>query len=554
MMKRTFILLGLILTFASSLIAAGPKWMKQASKSMVVLYALQQRGDTLVSKAFFTDENGTVVAPFKVIQNARSAWITDASGKRFEVVRIQGFNSTYNVARLAIDLGKKKSSSLPLAGSPLTKGERVYLMPQATADEVAQVEKADEYNYYTLRSNASPSEAGTPVINEQGEVVAILQSPVVAAKSPNYGLDIRFAQSLAIRAIDANNSDLRQCSIPKQLPSDEGQATSFLYLAQNADVQSRLTYADDFIQLFPKSVTGYVQKAEALAFNQQYNDAFQVYEAGIKQETGHNDELLYSRSRVIYAIALQKADGLPDNWTLEQALQDVTAAQETNPLPLYSLHEANIRFALKQYPEAYKLFMAATQTKMRSAELFLYAWQCQQQMGADKDVLLALNDSAVACFSKPYPTSAAPFLLLRSQTLQDMGRLREAITDLNDYEHLMSNQLTAKFYYQREQLEVQTRMYAAAVNDIQRAITLEPNEPLFHAESAALLFRLKDLDGAVAACRKAIALDADFPDAHRLLGVCLREKGDMAGARRELQKSIELGDKLAQDILDKIRD
>jgi len=77
---------------------------------------------------------------------------------------------------------------------------------------------------------------------------------------------------------------------------------------------------------------------------------------------------------------------------------------------------------------------------------------------------------------------------------------------------------------------------------------------LFHAESAALLFRLKDLDGAVAACRKAIALDADFPDAHRLLGVCLREKGDMAGARRELQKSVELGDKLAQDILDKIRD
>ena len=38
-----------------------------------------------------------------------------------------------------------------------------------------------------------------------------------------------------------------------------------------------------------------------------------------------------------------------------------------------------------------------------------------------------------------------PSLLERSNTLLELGRYREAIADLNEYEHLMSNELTAYF-------------------------------------------------------------------------------------------------------------
>ena len=134
-----------------------------------------------------------------------------------------------------------------------------------------------------------------------------------------------------------------------------------------------------------------------------------------------------------------------------------------------------------------------------------------------------------------------------------MGRLREAISDLNDYEHLMpAGQLTAQFYYRRSQLEAQVRMLGPAVNDIQQAIKLAPDEPLFHAESAVLLFRLNDLDGAIQSCQRAIQLAPEFPDAHRLLGICLREKGQTAQARASLQRAAELGDTLAPGILEKI--
>ena len=545
------ILFSLLIPHFSPLSAAGPKWMKQASKSLATLYAIQQRGDTIQANGFFTNETGQLVAPFKAIHQARSAWVVDASGYRFEVSRIQGFNSTYNVVRLQAESGKKKTVCLPIASTSPTKGQSVYAIPTATPDPVAQVEKAGEYGYYTLTSQATPDLAGNPVVNEAGEVVAILQTPVLAAKAPNYALDIRLPLSLTIRPIDANNADLRQCAIPKQLPADEAQATSFLYIA-NATAGTREAYIEDFIRAFPQSATGYIQKAETQVAAQSYEAARQTYDEALRQRTGHDDEVLYSRSRAIYNTVLQGTNTLPEQWTLEQALSDIQTASQANPLPLYALHEANTLFALKRYDEAYQRYIALTQTPMRSPEVFMYAWQCQQNLGAEKETLLALNDSAVACFTKPYTTEAAPFLYLRSTTLQEMGRVREAILDLNDYEHLMQGQLTDQFYYQREQLESRVRMYGPAVNDIQKAISLSPDEPIYHAESAVLFFRLNDLDAAIAACRKAISLDDDFPDAHRLLGICMREKGDLASARRHLQRAIDLGDPMASGILEKL--
>lgn len=554
-MKRYAIIASLLAFLTAPLAelqAGGPKWAKNANKSLVCLYALQMQGDTLEANAFFTSEQGTLIAPFKTIRQAQSAWITDAQGKRYEICRILGFNTTYNVVRLQAETGKKKTVALPLGLQALTTGETVSLVPTLATDTILQVEKAGNHAYYTLSSTASPTLAGNPVINEEGSVIGILQTPVTAKDAPNYALDIQFAEALSIRPIDANNPELRLCGIPKQLPAEESQAVSFLYLAAASGNPLSSLYADDFITAFPKSATGYIQKAEQQAAAKEYEATDRTYEEGLKQVPDHADELLHSRSKVVYQTMLRKQKDIPETWTLERALTDITAALSISPLPLYTLHEGNVLFALKRYDEAYQRFMAVTQTKMRTAELFLYAWQCKANTDAPKEELLALNDSAVACFTKPYSTAAAPYLLLRSNTLTEMGRLREAITDLNDYEHLMQGQLTSQFYYQREQLEVKTRMYGQAVNDIYKAISLDEEEPLFHAELAVLLYRLNDVDNAIVQCRKAIELDAGFPDAHRLLGICLRDKGDKEGARQSLNKAIELGDELAKGILEKM--
>ena len=552
-MKRILSLLTINLLVVNFVISGSPKWFKNAQKSIVRLYVIQQQGDTVQANAFFINDAGIIVAPFKAIRNGRSAWITDNAGKRFEISRLLGFNTTYDVVRLQAETNKKKPVFLPFSENALSKSDEVFVATSATPDTVQQVEKAGDYDYYTLTSKADAELCGLPVVNAIGQVVAILQTPVTIPKAPNYALDIRMIPSLGIKPIDVNSSDLRSCQIPLQMPADEEQAMSFLYLANAMNNPLSMVYNEDFIRNFPKNASGYIQKADRQCTSQQYEAAYQTYKDALGQQTGKDDEIRYARSRALYNAVLQAADkSLPQQWTLEQALSDITAAKAVNPLPLYTLQEANILFAQKNYKEAYQRYVDVSQSNMRSAEVFMYAWQCQQNLGADNETLLALNDSAMACFTKPYNATAAPYLLLRSNTLTDMGRLRDAINDLNDYEHLMRGQLTATFYYNREQLESQSRMLGPAVNDIHKAISLAPEEPVFHAELAALLYRLNEVDSAIKECQRAIQLDDKFPDAYRLLGICQREKGNKAEARKHLQKAIELGDTMAQGVLDKL--
>ncbi len=530
---------------------AQPSWTASALKSIVSLHAIQQSGDTLTSAAFFIDGAGTLLAPFKVIQRARQAWATDSKGTVYEISRISGFNATYNIVKLQAATGKKKVTPLRLSPVQPVVESPVFLMPNGEEATVTHVDKAASYDYYTLNLTADPSLAGNPLMNSQGEVVAILQAPLASTGSPYYALDVNFCTSLSISAMDANHTDLQSCSILKQLPSDETQAKSFMYLCQG-DTETQLAYAADFIAAYPQSPSGYVQKAECLAYAGDYAAAQATYDQALQSKVTDAHELLASRSTVIYQLLLQGKQ-LPSSWTLENALDDIRRAYEMSSLPLYTLHEARLLYAMKDYEAAAERFTQLTQTNMRTPDLFIYVAQCRESLGATPEELLALNDSAIACFSKPYPTEAADYLWIRAGTLTQLQRYREAIADLGDYEHLMSGRLTDNFYYDREQLEVKVRMFAQAINDIQKAIQLNSREPLYHAEQAVLLYRLGNLDEAAQSCRTAIQLDDTFADAHRLLGICLRDQGDTAAARTELQRALSLGDELAQGLLDQMQ-
>ncbi len=532
-------------------VIAQPSWTKDARKGIVTLYAIQQNGDTLSTPAFFIDSNGTIVAPFKTIQRAKQAWVTDNKGGIYSIDRISGFNSTYNVVKLLTNTAKKKVTPLRISKTPLAQGDIVHLMPEGTEDKVAQVEKANDHSYYTLGVTADPTKQGYPLMNINGEVVAMLQTPVTSAKAPFYALDINFATELGVSAMDVNNPELQSCSILQQLPDGETQAKSFMYLCQG-DTQTQLAYINDFIASYPQSPSGYVQKAECLASIGDFNASNATYDEALRNKVADQHEILYSRSSVIYNLIVEGKQ-LPPDWTLESALTDVSNAYSISPLAIYTLHEARLLYAMRDYEAACDKFSELTQTNMRSPDLFMYVAQCKENMGATSEEILALNDSAVACFSKPYTKEASTYLWLRASTLNSMQRYRDAVADLNDYEHLMSGLLTDNFYYEREQIEIKVRMYTQAINDIQKAILLNPNESLYHTEQAAILYRINSLDEAIKSCRKAIELEPTFPDAHRLLGICLRDKGNIAEAMTELQKASDLGDEIAESLMREMR-
>lgn len=547
------ILLLLLATFALTA-NAQTKWLKKARKAQLNLVTYDANGQLLRStNGFLIDADGTILSDYASFRGAARAVAIDEKGTEYPILTVAGASSLYDVIKLRADIPK----ATPLTISPInsTKGQQVFVLPYlsnkaglATATTIEDIKIFNElYAYYTLPVKLNEKSASCPVVNEDGEVIGLLQMSAKANEEKAYAISAAYISDLKTTALSANALDYRDVLIRKELPAEASQAASYIYLIGTRDTTLYLAYVADYIRRFPSEANGYTMQAEMQATTSHFAEADATWEAGTKAGATQH-ELDYSHARTILA-AIQAGKEVPETWTTDLALQLARQAEAADPQPIYLALQGHILYAQKNYAEAAAKFLAVNQTSLRSAEHFLYAAQCQQML-ADTTAALALQDSAVACFTKPYTPDAAPALLIRATTLRSLGRFRDAVKDLNDYEHLMSASLNANFYYQRYQDEMQCRMFRQALSDIERATRLEPREPLYFAELAAVNYRFSQLDEAVDAARKALALDDTFADAHRILGIILRAQGKEAEAKAELQRAIDLGDDIARNLLE----
>ena len=555
--RLTLIFTGILCAFTIS--AQQPKGLKKLRAAQVSVLAYTAGGELQQGQGTLISEDGIVVAQYDVMKGATRATVVDMTGNEHQVTEILGANGAYNIVRMRMEPGKKKNAYLTIAPQQPAEQAQVFIMPSEKADKnvpctidtVTHVEEfGDGFKYLTLTHEAGKRQANSPVLDQSGMLIGFVQMATKEGQ-PSYVIDANYANSLKVKTMDAGNSDLNSIHIRKALPETEEDAISFIFLIGKKDTAMYMDYVNRFIQLHPANTTGYTLKAEREAELGQYAQAAATYETALKQEGTKADELHYSWSKVIYNLSMRPDYKQYDNWNLERALSEAQQAAAITPLPTYTMQQANCLYALKKYNEAGDKFLELTKTNMRTPQLFMYAAQCRQKSQADTAQVIALMDSALNCYSKPYPVAAANIILLRAKTLAGNGNLREAIAGYNDFEHLSGSNLTANFYYEREQMEVKCRMYAPALNDIEKAIKLSPREPLLHAEAAALNYRVGHNDQAISYARQAIALDEQFADAHRILGVCLLENGAKAEARKHLLRAKELGDALADGLLKK---
>lgn len=555
--RLTLIFTGILCAFTIS--AQQPKGLKKLRAAQVSVLAYTAGGELQQGQGTLISEDGIVVAQYDVMKGATRATVVDMAGNEHQVTEILGANGAYNIVRMRMEPGKKKNAYLTIAPQQPAEQAQVFIMPSEKADKnvpctidtVTHVEEfGDGFKYLTLTHEAGKRQANSPVLDQSGMLIGFVQMATKEGQ-PSYVIDANYANSLKVKTMDAGNSDLNSIHIRKALPETEEDAISFIFLTSKKDTAMYMDYVNRFIQLHPANTTGYTLKAEQEAELGQYAQAAATYETALKQEGTKADELHYSWSKVIYNLSMRPDYKQYDNWNLERALSEVQQAAAITPLPTYTMQQANCLYALKKYNEAGDKFLELTKTNMRTPQLFMYAAQCRQKSQADTAQVIALMDSALNCYSKPYPVDAANIILLRAKTLAGNGNLREAIAGYNDFEHLSGSNLTANFYYEREQMEVKCRMYAPALNDIEKAIKLSPREPLLHAEAAALNYRVGHNDQAISYARQAIALNEQFADAHRILGVCLLENGAKAEARKHLLRAKELGDALADGLLKK---
>ena len=559
-MKNYLIILLYTLLYTLSSQAQSPKWMKKVRNAQVAIMVYDNSGEMKETQGVFADERGTILTEYDALKHAIRAVVVDANGKEYPVKEVSGANAMYNVAKLQIELEKGKVVYLNPASVAAQDNSTVYILPNVkagknaicTQETITKTETFKEtYNYYTIGSPANERQKNSAVLNEEGELLGLLQ---LAAKEGNNAcvIDSKFIADLKIKPMDAGNNDLKAIYIKKSLPDTEDDALTYLYLLNRKDSSSYMANIEDFITKYPTNTSGRILKAERLIESGKYAEAEKFYEESINTDGINKDEVLFSKAKAIYSLNLNKSYSKYNDWDMEKALEETRNAFNSNPLPIYTQQEANCLFALKRYDEAHEKYLSLTKTNLRSADMFLNAAQCMIIQNKEEGVL-ELLDSALACYSKPYPVAAANIILIRADALAKAGKNRDAVLGLNDYERLAGDNLNANFYYGKEQLEVKCRMYPQALSDIEKAMSLEPKEPLYCAEAAALNYRIGQLDDAIEYAKKAIAIDDKFPDPYRIIGVCYNQKGNKVEAKKYLQKAIDLGDTLSSGIIEKMK-
>ncbi len=532
-----------------------PSWVKKTAKSVFTLKTFDAAGSLIGSAGgVFVGENGEALSSFEPFRGAYTAVVIDAAGKEYPVEMILGANSTYDVVKFRVSV--KKSQPVLLSTANAAEGTAVWLLPfRATKDAIGgTVSKAEtfgnNYAYYTVRMQMPDDGVGLPLLNDDGLLLGLMQRPAVQGDTLSYAVSALFADSLKMNGLSINEPALRATHVKKALPDDVKQAQLSLFMAPSSlDSAACADLVDDFIRKFPTEQDGYITRAQLAAEAERFADADADMQQALKVGE-RKDEAHYSFSRLIYQVLMQSSENPYEKWSLDKAMAEAEAAYAENPMPLYRQQQAYVLYGQKKYAEASSVYETLYNSDLRSPDLFLEGATCKL-MQTDTLAYLALLDSAVSLFSQPYLKEAAPYLLTRAQARMEAGKYRDAVNDLNDYEKLMMTQINDRFYYLRFQAEQGGRIFQLALNDIAKAIELNPNQEVYYAEKASLEVRVGLYDEAIETARKCIALVPSYSDGHLFLGLALCLKGDKAEGVKSLQRAKELGDAQADALIEK---
>ena len=433
-------------------------------------------------------------------------------GREMPVVSIIGANSTYDVAKFRVSA--KSVEPLAIASANAAEGSGVWILPYATKKSpdclqgrVSKVETFQQgYAYYTIGAEVPESSTSCPVLNDDGEAVGLVQQPADAADTTNYAVSAAFANSLTTNGLSINDATLKSTAIKKELPAQLDQAVLMLYVAASVlDSAGYAAIVEDFVAKFPSAPRWLCQQGAAALRSGPLCRGRPRHGAGCRRGRKKKDDAHFNYAKLIFQKLVYQ-DSIPyDSWTFDKAAAEARAAYDINPVGVYRQLEAQIRFAQKRYEEAYSLYSQLFAGELRNAETFFAAARCKEMMG-DSAAVLALLDSAVCTFAKPYLKAAAPYLLARAQTLLGMKQYRRAVLDFNEYEKLMPTEVNANFYYIRARAETEGRIFQAALNDYAMALQKDPGNTLYLCEKASLEIRVNLLDEAIATSSQCISV------------------------------------------------
>ena len=396
-----------------------------------------------------------------------------------------------------------------------------------------------------------------PVMNVDGQVFGIAQkSSGLDTVTTCYAAGAAFAMSQKISALSLGDAALKSIGIRKGLPETEDQALVYLFMASSSlSEEDYGKLLDDFIRQFPMNADGYLRRANYYVakgkddqswFDKAVADFNQALKVAQKK-----DDVYYNIGKLMYAYQLSKPEKPYKDWSYDTALKNVRQAVTIDPLPVYIQLEGDILFAQQDYAGALAAYEKVNASNIASAGTFFSAAKTKELMKADPKEVLMLLDSCIAHCPQPITADFAPYLLERAQMYMNTDQPRNAMFDYDAYFKAVNGQVNDVFYYYREQAALKARQYQRALDDIAKAVGLNPADLTYQAENAVVNLRVGRYEEAIQILNNILKTDPKYGEAYRLLGLCQIQLKKTDEACGNFKKAKELGDPNVDELIKK---
>ena len=565
-MKKILILPLLLFFLVQGSMAQTPKWVEKAKRAVFSIVTYDKNDKMLnTGNGFFVSEDGLALSDYTLFKGAERAVVITSEGKQMPVSLILGANDMYDVIKFRVAITEKKVPALVVAKTAPATGADAWMLPYSTqksfacvTGKVKDVSKvAGEYHYYTLSMHMKDKMVSCPVMNAEGQVFGIAQkSSGIDTVTTCYAAGAAFAMSQKISALSLGDAALKSIGIRKGLPETEDQALVYLFMASSSlsgeDYEKLL---DDFIRQFPANADGYLRRANYYASKGKddqtwYDKAVADFNQALKVAQ-KKDDVYYNIGKLMYAYQLSKPEKTYKDWTYDTALKNVRQAIAIDPLPSYTQMEGDILFAQQDYAGALAAYEKVNTSNIASPATFFSAAKTKELLKGDPKEVVALMDSCITRCPQPITADFAPDLLERAQMNMNADQARYAMLDYDAYHTAVKGEVNDVFYYYREQAALKARQFQRALDDIAKAIEMNPTDLTYQAEHAVVNLRVGRYEEAIQILNNILRTDPKYGEAYRLLGLCQIQLKKTDEACGNFKKAKELGDPNADELITK---
>jgi len=170
------------------------KLYQKVLPSVMSLEVENQSGEKFVGSAVLAMADDVALTTWHVVADARSVWAVFADGQRVRVVGCIDRDSGRDVALLKLARGLPHRKAV-LCGEMQAIASRAYVIGAPKGYDfsvsdglISQIRSVDGFSQYQVSCPISPGNSGSPVFNQQGEVIGIAAWTKADAQNVNFAI------------------------------------------------------------------------------------------------------------------------------------------------------------------------------------------------------------------------------------------------------------------------------------------------------------------------------------------------------------------------------